>query len=145
MEWATFMASHPAFSDRVKEPSLVGAVIDLGNCLDLTESDSLEETRTAYEYLHRSFQSNDLDLPRNQPSHNTDEDLTRRYLDCAVINHVHFLNNENNLDPYSTVRGVFVEGEPLYPGAAIRQRTHIQICVCDPSNIRGVFRFEGSY
>ena len=39
-----------------------------------------------------------------------------------------------------TVRGVFVEGEPVYEGAGFRAKTHIQICVCNISSIKGVFR-----
>jgi len=40
---------------------------------------------------------------------------------------------------YQTVRGVFVEGESVYPGAAIHSKTHIQIAVRDPACIMGYF------
>lgn len=39
--------------------------------------------------------------------------------------------------------GVFVEGEPIYPGAGFDAKTHVQICVCDPACIKGVFRVRG--
>ena len=40
----------------------------------------------------------------------------------------------------ASVRGAFVEGEPVYEGAGFREKTHIQICVCNTFNIKGVFR-----
>jgi len=39
-------------------------------------------------------------------------------------------------------RGVFVEGEPLYPGAAIQKFNHIQVCVRNPDCIKGYFRLR---
>ena len=41
LDWAKFMSKHPTFKGRVKEPFAIGAIIDLGNCLDLTEAASL--------------------------------------------------------------------------------------------------------
>ncbi|MGA7236293.1 MAG: hypothetical protein WBY44_11470 [Bryobacteraceae bacterium] len=39
-----------------------------------------------------------------------------------------------------TFRGVFIEGEPLYPGAGFYAKTHVQIVVRNPNCIKGVFR-----
>jgi hypothetical protein len=74
-------------------------------------------------------------------------------LDCAVINMVHELravtrtgewqtaNPETPpLHPYDTVRGAFWEGGPIYPGARIERKNHVQICVRDSANIIGYFR-----
>jgi hypothetical protein len=41
---------------------------------------------------------------------------------------------------YQTVRGAFMEGTPVYPGAGIFEKTHIQIAVRDPDWILGYFR-----
>jgi hypothetical protein len=136
IEWAQFMANHSLFKDRVKNPYAVGAVIDLGNCLDLTESLSLALVKTAYDGLSRIFKSADNGLPKNIPVSSHDEDLLKRYLDCAVINHVH----ETTEEPFTTVRAAFHEGGELYPGAAIKAKTHIQLCVRNMTNIRGIFR-----
>ena len=46
---------------------------------------------------------------------------------------------------FQTVRGVFVEGHPAFPGAGIRTRTHVQIAVRDPSCILGFFKPGSSY
>ena len=43
------------------------------------------------------------------------------------------------------MRGVFVEGEPAYPGARIHSRSHIQIAVRDPACILGYFLPAGGY
>lgn len=55
LEWARFMAGHPKFKRRVKEPFAMGAVIDLGNCLDLTEATSLRLVKVAYSNLVSIF------------------------------------------------------------------------------------------
>jgi hypothetical protein len=70
-----------------------------------------------------------------------DEDLLKRKLDCAVINYVHAMReDEAELKPFDSVRGPFVEGQQLYPGAKIMAGTHIQICVRHHASIRGYFR-----
>jgi hypothetical protein len=62
-------------------------------------------------------------------------------LDCAVINYVHALREgDKRLPPFESVRGAFSEGQPLYDGARIMAKTHIQICVRHSASIRGYFR-----
>lgn len=72
------------------KPAVLGAVIDLGFCLNLTDY------------------------------HSTD-----------VLKH--------NVREYDSVRGVFVEGKEIYPGAAVKEKTHIQLCVVNPNCIKGFF------
>lgn len=139
-QWAKFMSTSPAFGGRVKEPFAIGAAIDLGDCLDLTESNSLAIVEASYQAFARMSRILKLPLPENKSSHSGDEDLVRRYLDCAVINNVHELREEKNLEAFSTVRAPFAEGGELYPGAKIQAKTHIQICVRASKQIRGVFR-----
>ena len=41
LAWAEFLKKHPPARDRkIREPFVIGAVIDLGNCLDLTDAAS---------------------------------------------------------------------------------------------------------
>ena len=40
---------------------------------------------------------------------------------------------------FDSVRGLFPEGEELYPGAGFRDRNHIQIAVCNQALILGLF------
>ena len=53
---------------------------------------------------------------------------------------VHSILNEADIAPVDTVRGVFVEGKPIYDTAGFHAKTHIQIAVCNPTCIKGVFR-----
>lgn len=141
LEWARFMSKHPSFKGRVKKPFAIGAIIDLGNCLDLTESESLGIVQASYQELAILHEILDIPLPENKSSHQSDSDLVQRFLDCAVLNNVHALREEEEkLEPFSTVRAPFTEGGALYPGAKIQAKTHIQICVRNSKQIRGVFR-----
>ena len=85
----------------------------------------------------------ELTLPKNSKGHTSDEDLVKRYLDCFVINNLHAIraNADSNAKPFDTVRGVFVEGNPLFEGSMIQAKTHIQISVLNPaSSIIGYFK-----
>jgi hypothetical protein len=66
-------------------------------------------------------------------------DLLLRHLDCAVAETLHQLRERQDLPPYDTVRGVFWEGREIYPSAGFREKNHIQICVRNPSCIKGFF------
>jgi hypothetical protein len=63
-----------------------------------------------------------------------------RHLDCAVLEFLHSTIKELRLDPFDSVRGVFVEAEPLYENAGFNRRNHIQICVRNLDCIRAFFR-----
>lgn len=69
------------------------------------------------------------------------DDLLLRFLDCAIIESLHVtMKAQKDLFAYDSVRGVFIEGSPIYPNAGFRKKTHIQICVRNPNCIKGVFR-----
>ncbi|MGH7956950.1 MAG: hypothetical protein ACREH8_08050 [Opitutaceae bacterium] len=151
LQWAQFIQAHPDwFSTRIKTPFVVGAIIDLGHCLDLTEAGSLGIVRAAFDEMKIVFGAAGIPLPENEKGHSRDEDLIKRKRDCAVINYLHvarearFIHaggNEPNHRPYDTVRGAFFEGKPLYEGAGIMAQTHIQLAVRHPAaSIRGYFR-----
>jgi hypothetical protein len=62
-----------------------------------------------------------------------------RKLDCLIINHC--LNRlEQQGIRYDTVRGAFLEGDPVYPDAGFARETHIQIAVRNRACLLGVFR-----
>lgn len=63
-----------------------------------------------------------------------------RKLDCAVINHLHQVRVSAGLPSFDTVRGFFLEGDRIYPGAGFLEKTHVQICVRNLDCIKGVFR-----
>ena len=127
-----------AESSGVPQPGVVGAVLDLGYCLHLADRNCLEYLREAYRHLKRTCEQQRVPLPQN-----TGRFFGNRRLDCAVFETVHQLRQERSLVPFDTVAAYFVEGEELYPGAAVRALDHVQICVRNPARILGYFLPEG--
>lgn len=141
MEYAEWLRSQGRSSGpQVKKPAVVGAIIDLGNCLNLLDARHISIVKEGYEGLLAAFNTEGKVSPQNKAVPGRQSDLPLRYLDCAVINYIHAIMRHKRLDPYETVRGAFVEGEPVYPEAGFREKTHIQISVCDHRCIKGYFR-----
>jgi len=125
---------------------MIGAVLNLGFCLDLTDYKSLGLLKDAYEILKDTLKKSQTSLPKNIPVAET-ADLLLRELDCAVIETLHKVRSEQGLQPYDSVKGVFWEGRELYPNAGFREKNHIQICIRNPNCIKGYFipRKENSW
>jgi hypothetical protein len=122
-------------------PSVVGAAIELGNCLDLTTLRGTRAVRAAYESYESLQQKRGEPLPHNKDVRGrTPGDLALRFLDKAVITHLHQNLRDAGVPDYDTVRALFPEGNELYPGAGFREKTHVQIAVRTLTGIRGVFR-----
>lgn len=131
-DWANFCVKHPkACKGRIKEPFVLGAIITLGNCLNLTEVSDMELLREVYVNLKEKSAKLGQPLPCNK---NTDHKL-----DCLVINTAVSLNMENNHAPFDTVRGAYIEGSPIFEGSTLYDRTHIQVCVRNLDCIKGFF------
>lgn len=133
-EWALELKKR----NLVNEPAVIGAIIDLGYCLNLLESDSLLILKNGYEILRLSHQNANSPLPQNK-NVGASTDLLLRELDCAVIQTIHAFNKVNDEKPYDSVRAVFVEGDELYPTSGFRQKNHIQICIINLNCIKGYF------
>jgi hypothetical protein len=133
MQWAKEQADRHNGRRAVGAPAVVGAVIQLGACLDLTDVRHTQLLATAYEQVWEAYRAEGRRLPRNTGG---DQDLKKRQLDCLVINWLH----QHSGAPFQTVRGAFPEGDPVYPGAKIMRETHIQIAVRDKACILGIFR-----
>ena len=141
LEWAHWKVGRGEY----KEAAVIGAVIDLRNCLDLVSRDDVELLRAA----HRSFlqvqRKASLTVPKNRnPKGSTDPDRALRYLDCAVLRHLHnimdsFADDDLLVDAFDTVRGMFVEGGKAYTGSGIYKKSHVQIAVRNPACIKGLF------
>lgn len=137
---------------RYTKGAVVGAVIELGNCLDLTIRSHLELLADAYRSLESGLAKAGKPIPENKEAvRGGAADKPLRYLDCAVIKHLHE-NIEADaqetrakggvpiFEPFDTVRGLFHEGGQLYPGGGFYTHTHAQIAVRSFSSIRGFFR-----
>jgi hypothetical protein len=127
-------------------PSVVGAVIELGDCLDLTTQSGIESVKLAHHQFITLAQRKGVPIPKNvNPDKQTSGDRIIRRLDCAVMNHLYGIReaaqeSDTQSPAYTTVRAMFPEGTELYPGAGFRDKTHIQLCVREPEQIMGVFR-----
>lgn len=122
------------------DASVIGAVLYMGHCLNLTDYKSTYFLRTAYETTKAVYDVQGIPLPVNRKGR-SETDILLRNLDCTVIEMVHFLSRQedNTWDPFDSVRGVFIEGQEVFPGSAIPEKTHIQICIVNPNCIKGYF------
>lgn len=80
---------------KIKTPDAVGAVIDLGFCLDLTTMSGLSEVKAAYEMLRIVCRDAGVALPTNAVG----PDRVKRELDCAVIQALHQYRRAQGLKP----------------------------------------------
>jgi len=135
LEWAG-MLHRRKHAPETSDPFVVGAVIDLGFCLDLLTSNGTAAVKAAYWHFEQKIQRSQSPRPQNTGG----SDLLLRRLDCAVLRHLHAIRKLGNQPPFDTVRGVFIEGPPIYADSGFREQTHIQICVCNPAVVKGIFR-----
>jgi hypothetical protein len=133
------------WAQKYKEPYVIGAVIELGNCLDLTNREDLDILKVAYEGWVKFLRADGREIPKNQDVKNdTHGDKLLRKLDCAVVNYLHKIcqdpsQNTLKLEPYDTVRGLFPESKELYSGSGFKEKTHTQIAVCNMKSVKGFF------
>ncbi len=123
----------------IKTPFCLGAIVDLGHCLNLLESHSIEIIKQGYDLLCESAKQSNYPIPENRAVKG-EPDFLLRYLDCAVIETIHGFNKKNAWREYDSVRAVFTEGNPVYPNSGFKEKNHIQICIRNPNCIKGYFR-----
>jgi hypothetical protein len=140
-EWAT---EHARFSGtRIKTPFVLGAKINLGVCLDLLDTANTELLRRWYVEFRHFVRQKGLRMPHNRDARGSRRgDKVLRFRDCAVIDYTLGDLAETEHVKYQTVRGVFLEGKPAFPGSKIALKSHIQIAVKDPACIVKLFRPE---
>ena len=115
----------------IKTPFVLGAIIELGNCLNLIEPESLSILKEAYKGLKSYCKEAGKKMPENEENN--------RRLDCAVIRYVHQSRIIKSEKPYDTIRCAFPEGDAVYPGTTLTSRGHIQVCVLNDRLIRAYF------
>lgn len=120
----------------ITTPAVLGAVLDLGYCLDLMDMANISLVKKSYNSLKEAFEKSDEKLPENKnPS--KDGDLLFRNLDCAVINALN--HQQDKVKPFDSVKGIFIEGSELYDKAGFHEKNHIQICIRNRDCIKGFF------
>jgi hypothetical protein len=126
---------------RFTNPAVVGAIIRLGNCLDLLDALNVKTLRAYHDRMIAWFENVGAEIPENVRHH--------RDRDCAVFN---YLYDQFELEgkPIDSARAVYVPTDfrkRVWKGSWIYEEAHIQICVRNPRNILAVWhvRPDGRY
>lgn len=121
---------------KVKKPTVVGALLQLGTCFDLMDTRFTDALTSVHPLWLESVRHLGAAIPQNSGA--TDDLLLRR-LDCAVINfYLDTVKTEGVV--YDSVRCGFVEGGPAFPGSRIAMKSHVQIAIRSPGCVVGTFR-----
>jgi hypothetical protein len=123
-EWARRFGSQAA---------VIGAEIDLDDCLDLLDPRWNGVVREAYSDLLESAREEGYALPRQTSG--------AHRLDRLVIHRTVEVLGRQGIGVRS-VRAAFIEGEPLFAGSALWSKAHVQIAVRDLSAIVRLWRAE---
>lgn len=143
MDWATAMVGKPRRSSPpIRTPAVIGAVIDLGNCLNFLDQEAIELAKDRYDQLVLDSKVLGTPIPKNinPPRMVGSPDRIYRQLDRAVIEAIHQLVKSSDEPAFDSVRAVFLEGQELYPEAGFLEKTHIQLCVRNQKQVLGYFR-----
>jgi hypothetical protein len=77
-QWAQFLRKNPiAGTGKIRNPFVVGAIIDPGNCLDLSEAGSLDVLRAGYTEYNAMMRVSGTPLPQNSGGYRGDIDLVK--------------------------------------------------------------------
>lgn len=126
--------------ENVKNPTVVGAIIHLGNCFDLLDRKATKLLSEVYPDFLELMRKEGREVPKNESLNPDDRDFLLRRLDCSVLNWALGSMDQNHASStYDSVRGLFQEDEPAFEGSAIKLKSHIQIAF-QPSCILGYFR-----
>jgi len=117
LDWARGIAKRRP--EIVRTPAVIGAHIHLGVCLDLLDVRFTERLSELFPLFDAGFRKQGIPLPQNELAHGNDRDLVRRKLDCAMLNWAIPMIEKDLKVKFQTVRGVFQEGIPAYPGSGI--------------------------
>lgn len=147
LTWAQDKASR----SKLETPSVVGVIYQLDHCLDFTDSEFIDLLPIYYNLMKEELSVANKEIPFNKNSPNDrHKDLIVRALDCAVIEYLHQKIEEqialdlgskgySRYNHFDTVRGIFTEGGPIFEGAGIQSKNHIQVCIRNLNCIKGFF------
>src|SRR5690554_3293290 len=132
---------------RIQKASVIGVVFTLDYCLDLIDSEFIHMLSVYYGLMQKDFLRIGKELPKNKDVKEDEyKDLLISELDCAVIQYLHQKIKEEIesdrttiLKEFDSVRGVFTEGGPAFPGAGVQKKSHKQICIRNMDCIKGFF------
>jgi len=139
-------------NQKFKNPTVIGAFIQLGNCLNLLNAEHIKLVKSSYEILKDELKILGLPLPKNKKAHKHDKFNLIRELDCRVIMRLHqyvkelitadIAFDENELAAnkkraiqhhpqfIDSVRGMFPEEKELYPTAGFQKQNCESLAIC---------------
>lgn len=124
---------------KYKKPCVIGAVLNLEYCLDLSTRKGLDNIKFAWERMVRPNFELGL-IKSNKPGRKGENgELMLRFLDCYVIESLHQMNKDLGWEEFDSVRAPFWEGEEIYPTAGFFNKNHIQLCIRNTNCILGYF------
>ena len=135
LDWAHFKKTQ----GKVTTPSVICALVELRFCLNLTDLGITSLLSASYTDLKAKLDVLGKNVPENSPKQRFGIPLYRNR-DCAVIQNLHRTRESRGETPYDTVIGAFEEGPPAFEGAAVRERSHIQLAVRSHTCIRATVR-----
>lgn len=125
LEWA-----RQRFGD---DAAVIGAEIDLDGCIDLLDIPWERVIVRAFELYIEHLTQSGLPVPtQSRGAHRLDRGVLNYLVDRMARNGRYV----------QSMRAVFAEGEPMYPGSALLTRGHVQIAVRDRAAIRRTWREE---
>ncbi len=140
-----------AKDNKKKNPAVVGVVYELGNCLDLMNTNCINLIKQAYKDCMSDLLQNNKPIPQNRNiKADPCNDKILRSLDCAVLNYLNkrtdnaykeemVKNHYALFKSYDTVRGCFTEGGKIFD-TEIYEKIHIQVCIRNMNCIKGFFK-----
>jgi hypothetical protein len=115
------------------DAAVIGADIDVSDCIDLLDIPWERLVVSAFNRYTEQLVRSGLPIPKQ--SHGAHR------LDRGVLNYLVDGMVEDGMMVRS-VRAVFPEGEPMYPGSALLTRAHVQIAVRERTAIVRTWRQE---
>ena len=134
-EYAPFRANEWAI-DRAErmgaEPAVLEATIDLGNCLNLLDTEHTFGLKEAFASFEQQMLSS---------RHLRNTGAGAHFLDRFVVDtYCDFIAGRGSR--FQTVRGCFPEGQPFFPSSKILSKAHVQVAVRNAECIRAVRMVE---
>ena len=126
---------------KASDPAVVGAMLRLGNCLDLLDPENVRWLKRIHDDMMENWRRSRAQVPRNHRD--------RKSLDCAVFNWI-YARSDAASTPIETSRAVYVptdKAKRVWAGSWIYEESHIQVCVREPKNILALWhvRPDGRY
>jgi hypothetical protein len=135
----------------IQNPAVIGGVLYLGYCCDFLDAKYIQMLKVHHKAMADYYKAASMEMPQNKDlPQDKYKDKILRELDCAVIERMHekySLQAQAEIKEkgftegkvFDSTRAVFTEGGPVFEGAGLFEKSHIQICIRNPNCILGFF------